>query len=181
MRRTRNWQKLGQTLDRPENNGVKKMWHRLQCTGKNEPRKYGLTLMPVRGSISIKFFHIQPLQEDTMRREQMRKAGGLYPPIAEPNRSGFMPVSGGHEIYWEECGNPDGQPILFLHGGPGGGITKEDRQWFDPQKWRIILFDQRGCGQSTPLCELKENTTWDLVEDIWQLLKMLEIKKVTLY
>jgi len=137
--------------------------------------------MPVRGSISIKFFHIQPLQEDTMRREQMRKAGGLYPPIAEPNRSGFMPVSGGHEIYWEECGNPDGQPILFLHGGPGGGITKEDRQWFDPQKWRIILFDQRGCGQSTPLCELKENTTWDLVEDIWQLLKMLEIKKVTLY
>lgn len=89
----------------------------------------------------------------------------LYPPIA-PYHSNFLPVSELHRIYYEEAGNPDGQPVIFLHGGPGGGINPVYRQYFNPQLWRIVLFDQRGCGQSTPHAELQENTTWDLVADI---------------
>jgi proline iminopeptidase len=89
----------------------------------------------------------------------------LFPPI-EPFRRGRMKVSRLHTIYIEECGNPRGKPIVFLHGGPGGGIDPAYRRYFDPRKWRIILFDQRGCGHSTPHAELRENTTWDLVDDI---------------
>ena len=89
----------------------------------------------------------------------------LYPAIA-PYQTGLLPVSDLHTIYFEQAGNPNGKPVVFLHGGPGGGIDSLYRRYFDPQKWRIILFDQRGCGQSTPHAELKENTTWDLVSDI---------------
>ena len=100
----------------------------------------------------------------------------LYPPI-EPYNQGKLKVSELHTIHYEESGNPDGQPVVFLHGGPGGGITPMYRQYFDPQKWRIVIFDQRGCGQSTPYAELRENTTWDLVADIEKLREKLGIDR----
>ena len=89
----------------------------------------------------------------------------LYPPIL-PYNTFYLSVSKIHTIYVEESGNPKGKPVIFLHGGPGGGIEPIYRQYFNPKKWRIIIFDQRGCGQSTPHAELRENTTWDLVNDI---------------
>jgi proline iminopeptidase len=89
----------------------------------------------------------------------------LYPPI-EPYRTGKLKVSALHEIYFEECGNPAGKPVVVLHGGPGGGISGFLRQGHDPAHYRIILADQRGCGKSTPFASLEENTTWDLVADI---------------
>ena len=92
----------------------------------------------------------------------------LYPPI-EPYDSGRLQVSPIHNIYYEQAGNPDGQPVVFLHGGPGGGIVSDYRRYFDPAAYRIVLFDQRGSGQSTPHAELEGNTTWDLVEDIEKL------------
>ena len=100
----------------------------------------------------------------------------LYPPIA-PYHSNFLQVSELHRIYYEEAGNPDGQPVIFLHGGPGGGINPVYRQYFNPRLWRIVLFDQRGCGQSTPHAELRENTTWDLVADIETIRQTLGIDR----
>ncbi len=88
-----------------------------------------------------------------------------------------MRVSEIHELYWEESGNPNGVPIVFIHGGPGGGVSPDNRRYFDPKHYRIVMFDQRGCGQSTPHAELKENTTWDLVRDIEQLRTLLKIDK----
>ena len=99
----------------------------------------------------------------------------LYPEI-EPFNTGFLKVSDLHTIYFEEAGNPKGTPVIFLHGGPGGGMIPNYRRYFDPKKWRIILFDQRGCGKSTPFAEIKENSTWDLVSDIEKLRNKLEIK-----
>jgi proline iminopeptidase len=92
----------------------------------------------------------------------------LYPEI-QPYKEGMLKVSALHTVHWEECGNPQGKPVVFLHGGPGGGIDPAHRRYFDPKKWRVILFDQRGCGKSTPYAELRENTTWDLVADIEKL------------
>lgn len=89
----------------------------------------------------------------------------LYP-RHEARRSGRLRVSEIHEIFWEESGNPNGIPVVALHGGPGGGSSPEMRRFFDPERYRIFLFDQRGCGRSTPHSELRENTTWDLVDDI---------------
>jgi len=89
----------------------------------------------------------------------------LYPPIS-PYNVFTLKVSDIHTIYVEESGNPKGKPVIFLHGGPGGGSEPIYRQYFNPKKWRIIIFDQRGCGKSTPHAELCENTTWDLVKDI---------------
>ena len=89
----------------------------------------------------------------------------LYP-RHEARRSGRLRVSEIHEIFWEESGNPNGLPVVALHGGPGGGSSPEMRRFFDPDRYRIFLFDQRGCGRSTPHSELRENTTWDLVDDI---------------
>lgn len=89
----------------------------------------------------------------------------LYPPI-DPYFTEMLPVSGLHTLYVEQVGNPRGTPVVFLHGGPGGGSNPMYRQFFNPEKYRIILFDQRGCGRSTPHAELQENTTWDLVRDI---------------
>ena len=94
--------------------------------------------------------------------------GSLYSPI-EPYCQGYLPVSALHTLYFEEAGNPEGKPVVFLHGGPGGGIVPLYRQFFNPERWRIVLFDQRGCGRSTPYAELEENTTWDLVGDIEKL------------
>jgi proline iminopeptidase len=88
-----------------------------------------------------------------------------YPEIL-PYAEGFLKVSPVHTIYYEQCGNPDGEPVLFLHGGPGGGTGMGDRRYFDPQFYRVILIDQRGAGQSTPPACLEDNTTWTLIEDI---------------
>ncbi len=100
----------------------------------------------------------------------------FYPEI-EPFKTGTLQVSDRHKIYFEQCGNPDGKPVLFLHGGPGGGINSDHRRYFDPQFYRIILLDQRGCGKSIPFAELIDNTTWDLVADIEKLRKHLGIEK----
>lgn len=102
----------------------------------------------------------------------------LYAAI-EPYHQGFLKVSDLHTIYFEESGNPQGHPVIILHGGPGGGSQPIYRQYFDTQRWRIIQFDQRGCGQSTPHAELRENTTWHLVEDIENLRKYLNIDRWT--
>jgi proline iminopeptidase len=98
-------------------------------------------------------------------------------PEAQPYGRGRLRVSAIHEIYYEECGNPRGRPAVVLHGGPGGGISPFLRQMHDPEAYRIILFDQRGCGQSTPHASLEENTTWDLVADIERLREHLGIDR----
>lgn len=98
----------------------------------------------------------------------------LYPPI-EPYQTGMLQVSELHQIYFEVSGNPVGRPVVVLHGGPGGGSPPFYRQYFDPARWRIVLFDQRGCGKSKPYAELRENTTWDLVADIERLRSHLGI------
>lgn len=95
----------------------------------------------------------------------------------EPYNKGMLKVSSIHTLYWEECGNPEGRPVVFLHGGPGGGVSPDHRRFFDPKTYRIILFDQRGSGQSLPCAELRENTTWDLVNDIETLREKLNIEK----
>ena len=92
----------------------------------------------------------------------------LYPPI-EPFASGHLDVGDGHRIYWERCGTPGAKPAVFLHGGPGGGFSPEHRRLFDPARYDLLLFDQRGCGQSTPHASLDANTTWHLVADIERL------------
>ena len=100
----------------------------------------------------------------------------LYPEI-KPTTSNRLRVSDLHEIYFEECGNPSGVPALMVHGGPGGGSNPTMRRYHDPDHYRIILFDQRGCGRSTPHAELKENTTWDLVADMERLREHLGIER----
>lgn len=99
----------------------------------------------------------------------------LYPPI-EPYTEGQLQVSSLHTLYFEQSGNPEGQPVVVLHGGPGGGCLPDYRRYFDPKKWRIVMFDQRGCGKSTPHAELEENTTWHLVADIERLRTHLGIE-----
>lgn len=104
----------------------------------------------------------------------------LFPPI-EPYASHRLAVSPLHNLYVEESGNPGGQPVVFVHGGPGGGCEPWYRQFFDPQQYRIILFDQRGCGRSTPHAELRENTTWDLVADMERIRQHLGIDRWVLF
>ena len=87
-------------------------------------------------------------------------------PEIEPYETGTLTVDDIHTLYWEECGNPDGEPVIFLHGGPGAGCSTQDRRFFDPAYFRIILFDQRGAGRSRPLGELRNNSINDLVRDI---------------
>ena len=106
----------------------------------------------------------------------MSGSRSLYPEI-EPYDSGKLRVSELHEIYYEQCGNPRGKPVVFLHGGPGGGIEPRHRRFFDPDAYRIILFDQRGCGRSTPYASLVDNTTWDLVADIEALRRHLKVER----
>jgi proline iminopeptidase len=95
----------------------------------------------------------------------------------EPFASGFLPADGPHEIYYEECGNPHGKPCVILHGGPGGAINPTMRRFFDPAKWRMALFDQRGCGRSRPNASLDDNTTWSLIRDIERLRERLGVEK----
>ena len=116
------------------------------------------------------------------KRPAWRKAAaqparrGLYPAL-EAYRTGRLRVSPVHELYFEESGNPRGKPVVFLHGGPGGGTDPKMRRFFDPRRYRIVLFDQRGCGQSTPHASLLDNTTWHLVADIEQLRTHLGIDR----
>ncbi|MBK9656774.1 MAG: prolyl aminopeptidase [Rhodanobacteraceae bacterium] len=100
----------------------------------------------------------------------------FYPEI-EPYETGRLPVGDGHELYFEQCGNPSGKPVVFLHGGPGAGCSTSARRFFNPDKYRIVLFDQRGCGRSTPHASLVANTTWHLVADIERLRKHLAIER----
>ena len=104
---------------------------------------------------------------------ETRAIDPLYPPI-DPYLNGILNVGDGQQIYWEECGNPSGKPVVFLHGGPGGGIQPMLRRLFDPARYRVVLFDQRGCGHSRPhasepRADLSTNTTWHLVVDIERL------------
>lgn len=95
----------------------------------------------------------------------------LYPPI-EPYDTGMLDVGDGHTLYWERCGTPGAKPVVFLHGGPGGGMSAGQRRQFDPALYDVLLFDQRGCGRSTPFASLEANTTWHLVADIERLRTM---------
>jgi proline iminopeptidase len=106
----------------------------------------------------------------------IRNMKSLYPAI-EPFETGMLKVSEIHTIYYERCGNPAGIPVVFLHGGPGGGLVPLYRQYFDPAFYHIILFDQRGSGQSTPHADLRENTTWDLIADMETLREKFNIEK----
>ena len=105
-----------------------------------------------------------------------RERLALYPPI-EPYRHGRLKVGAGHEIYYEECGNPTGKPAVFVHGGPGAGANETARRFFDPKRYRIVVFDQRGCGRSRPHASLVDNTTWHLVSDMEELRRHLGIER----
>ncbi len=109
-------------------------------------------------------------------RAKQRHLRELFPET-RPYRTGNLKVSDLHTIHFEECGNPRGKPLVFLHGGPGGGIEPIYRRYFSPKKWRIVLPDQRGCGKSKPFSELRENTTWHLVSDIEKLREHLGIDR----
>ncbi len=100
----------------------------------------------------------------------------FYPEI-EPYDSGFLQVSPLHRVYFEQCGNPQGKPVVFVHGGPGAGCNAKSRRFFDPARYRIVLFDQRGCGRSTPHAELTDNTTWHLVADMELLREHLRLAR----
>lgn len=106
----------------------------------------------------------------------LRERLGLYPPI-EPYDAGLLDVTGGHAIYFEQSGNPRGRPALLVHGGPGGGSNALMRRFHDPEVYRIILFDQRGCGRSTPHASIEVNTTWDLVGDMERLRTHLRLER----
>ncbi|KIT16677.1 prolyl aminopeptidase [Jannaschia aquimarina] len=107
-------------------------------------------------------------------------AAALYPPI-DPFDQRMMDVGDGHQIYVEQCGNPDGVPVIVLHGGPGGGCSPMMRRFFDPAKWRVILFDQRGCGRSRPHASVRANTTWHLVRDMETIRTVLGIDRWALF
>jgi proline iminopeptidase len=104
----------------------------------------------------------------------------LYPPL-EPYNQARLDVPGGHAIYFEECGHPAGKPVLIIHGGPGGGTNPTMRRFHDPSRYRIILFDQRGCGRSLPHASIDNNTTWDLVGDMERLRAHLRIERWQLF
>jgi len=104
------------------------------------------------------------------------RTADLYPPIA-PFSSGMLPVGDGHTLYWEQCGTPWGLPVVYLHGGPGSGCLPVHRRFYDPDRYRVVLFDQRGCGRSAPLGETRANTTAHLVADIETLRRHLAIDR----
>ena len=105
---------------------------------------------------------------------------GLFREV-EPFSFGWLPAVGPHEIYYEECGAPQGKPAVILHGGPGGAVNPTMRRFFDPAKWRMALFDQRGCGRSRPNASLEDNTTWSLIADIERLREHLGVEKWTVF
>ena len=140
-----------------------------------QKKKKTARVLPKRAKVAGKITRgksVKPAQA-APRSESRRE---LYPAI-EPFRHGFLRVSDVHEIYYEESGNPAGKPAVFLHGGPGAGSDKRARQFFDPRHYRIVVFDQRGCGRSRPSASLVENTTWHLVADIERLRRHLSIER----
>ena len=104
----------------------------------------------------------------------------LYPSI-DPYETGRLDVGDGHSLYWERCGTPGAKPVVFLHGGPGAGASPDHRRQFNPQRYDILLFDQRGCGRSTPHASLEANTTWHLVEDMERLRQMIGVERWMVY
>ena len=120
-----------------------------------------------------------------MKRKKSRKSGRptrkatlrMPYPVPQPFRRGRLRVSELHDLYYEECGNPRGKPVVFVHGGPGAGANEKSRCFFDPKHYRIVIFDQRGCGRSRPHASLVENTTWHLVADMEKLRERLEIDR----
>ncbi|WP_298438150.1 prolyl aminopeptidase [uncultured Jannaschia sp.] len=114
------------------------------------------------------------------RNPYQQPANSLYPPI-DPFDQRMVEIGDGHRLYVEQCGNPDGQPVVVLHGGPGGGCSPMMRRFFDPERWRIVLFDQRGCGRSRPHASVRDNTTWHLVDDIEHLRTLLGIDRWTVF
>ena len=110
----------------------------------------------------------------------LRDRFGLYPPLQQYAEH-RLDVGGGHTLHIEECGNPRGQPAIILHGGPGGGTNPAMRRFHDPSRYRIVLFDQRGCGRSTPNAELENNTTHDLVADIERIRALLGVERWQLF
>ncbi|MCO5559481.1 hypothetical protein L7F22_013081 [Adiantum nelumboides] len=145
---------------------------RLPSTALSE-RKLGLTCSRMGDSNFSKDSLISTVFSDAEQASLRRE---LHPPI-EPYSTGELKVSEIHTLYWEQSGNPEGYPVLFLHGGPGGGTSSSNRRFFDPSFYRIVLLDQRGAGKSTPHACLEENTTWHLVEDIEKLRKHLNIEE----
>ena len=104
----------------------------------------------------------------------------LFPQI-KPFSTNILSTKDGHRIYYEQCGNPSGVPVIVFHGGPGAGCNPNMRRYFDPNYYRIILFDQRGCGKSKPHASIINNTTWHLVDDIESIRKNLKIKKFFIF
>jgi proline iminopeptidase len=104
----------------------------------------------------------------------------MYPPL-QSHAQGWLAVGDGHEVFWEQCGNPLGEPALFVHGGPGAGCNADDRRWFDPRHYRIVLFDQRGAGRSRPAGRLVANTTEHLLRDIEALREQLGVERWLLF
>eukprot|EP01117_Protostelium_nocturnum_P004045 TRINITY_DN15319_c0_g1_i1.p1 TRINITY_DN15319_c0_g1~~TRINITY_DN15319_c0_g1_i1.p1 ORF type:complete len:369 (-),score=130.67 TRINITY_DN15319_c0_g1_i1:118-1224(-) len=146
--------------------------------GIQNARIFTRSIVNIRGEISFQSNRLK-IESKIVRKmsaNAQNRQFKMYPPI-EPFQSGHLKVSDIHSIYYEQCGNPDGNPIVFLHGGPGGGINAEQRCLFDPKAYRIVLFDQRGAGKSTPHACLDQNTTWDLVEDTERIRKHLNIEK----
>lgn len=117
---------------------------------------------------------------DAKENKQETVEGKLWPASA-PYKTGYLQVSKIHNIFYQLGGNPNGKPVMFLHGGPGGGCTPDNFRYFDPEKFHIVLHDQRGCGKSTPYGELKENNTKELVEDVEKLRKHLNLGPVILF
>jgi proline iminopeptidase len=111
---------------------------------------------------------------------QKRASPHLYPPL-DPFDQRMLEVGEGHRVYVEQCGRPDGLPVVVLHGGPGGGCSPAMRRYFDPAIWRVILFDQRGCGRSRPHASVEDNTTWHLVRDIEAIREALGIDRWTVF
>ena len=114
------------------------------------------------------------------RSGQKRAVEYLYPPV-DPFDQRVMDMGDGHRIYVEQCGNPQGIPVLVLHGGPGGGCSPPMRRYFDPAIYRVVLFDQRGCGRSRPLATVENNTTWHLVRDIESIRQALQIEQFVVF
>jgi proline iminopeptidase len=139
--------------------------------GKSAAKKGSRNAAPARATR-------QPAATRAKRKSAARSPAlrTLYPSV-KANRTGFLRVSEVHEIYYEESGNPRGKPAVFVHGGPGGGTDPKMRSFFDPKRYRIILFDQRGCGKSRPHASLVDNTTWHLVEDMEKLREHLGIER----
>ncbi len=117
---------------------------------------------------------------ENARQDSASPRRSLYPP-REPYRSLVMSMPGDHRVYVEECGIRNGRPVVVLHGGPGGGCSPGMRRFFDPQVWRTVLFDQRGCGRSTPNASVDNNTTWDLIADIERIRQALGIERWTVF